>query len=117
MALGTLRISSDKENYVDLTIPYYELVGDLIIMLNRPTTHSYFEFMTVLTPNVWFCILGAFFVTSFLLWVFDKFSPYGKHEKKKFTYIQCMWYCLTSLIPQGDFNFLCLAVNLFRYHN
>lgn len=101
MALGALRISGDKENYVDLTIPYYELVGDLILMFNQPQTNSYFEFMTVLTPTVWFCILGAFFVTSFVLWIFDKYSPYGKHEQKKYTLKQCMWYCLTAFIPQG----------------
>ena len=31
-----------------------------------------FKFLSVLEESVWGCILGAYFVTSVLLWVFDR---------------------------------------------
>ena len=36
-----------------------------------------FKFLSVLEDSVWGCILGAYFVTSVLLWIFDKWSPYS----------------------------------------
>ena len=38
---------------------------------------SLFKFLSVLEDSVWICILAAYFVTSFLLWVFDHWSPYS----------------------------------------
>ena len=49
--------------------------------------------------------------TSFLMWVFDKFSPYSYQnnmekykdddEKRFFNFKECLWFCMTSLTPQG----------------
>ena len=65
----------------------------------------------MLEGPVWACIVGAYFFTSFLLWIFDKFSPYSytnnkekykdDPEKREFTFKECLWFCMTSLTPQG----------------
>jgi ionotropic glutamate receptor len=57
------------------------------------------------------CILGAYLFTSLLLWIFDRFSPYSytnnrekykeDAEKREFTLRECLWFCMTSLTPQG----------------
>lgn len=49
--------------------------------------------------------------SSFLMWVFDKWSPYSyqnnrekykdDEEKREFTLKECLWFCMTSLTPQG----------------
>lgn len=51
------------------------------------------------------------FISSFLMWIFDKFSPYSyqnnveryqnSDEKRYFDLKECLWFCLTSLTPQG----------------
>ena len=36
-----------------------------------------FQFFSVLEEVVWGVILATYFGTSFLLWVFDRFSPFS----------------------------------------
>jgi len=107
---------------------------------------SLFKFLTVLENDVWMCILGSYFLTrwhalsqavlthsslknliissnfSFLLWFFDRWSPYSYQnnkekyedddEKREFTLKECFWFCMTSLTPQVS----CYATrNLIEY--
>ena len=70
-----------------------------------------FKFLTVLEESVWGCIVGAYFVTSVLLWIFDRWSPYSYQnnveiykdddEKRHFNLKESLWFCLTTLTPQG----------------
>ncbi|KFM61479.1 Glutamate receptor 1, partial [Stegodyphus mimosarum] len=74
---------------------------------------SLFKFLTVLEANVWACILAAYFVTSFLMYLFDRLSPYSYYnnkekykdddedEKRDFSLKESLWFCMTSLTPQG----------------
>lgn len=48
---------------------------------------------------------------SFLMWIFDRWSPYSyqnnrekykdDEEKREFNLKECLWFCMTSLTPQG----------------
>ena len=62
--------------------------------------------------QVWLCILGAYVITSLLMWVFDKFSPFSyqnspdhedqqDEERRMFSLKESLWFCMTSLTPQG----------------
>ena len=111
IALGALAVMAERENVVDYTVPYYDLVGLTILMLKSKSKTSLFKFLTVLEDDVWLCILAAYFFTSFLMWIFDKFSPYSYQnnrekykdsvERREFTLKECLWFCMTSLTPQG----------------
>jgi ionotropic glutamate receptor len=80
-------------------------------MRRADVEYSLFKFLKVLEWPVWLCIAGAYLFTSILLWVFDKFSPYSytnnkekyanEAEKREFTLKECLWFCMTSLTPQG----------------
>uniref|UniRef100_A0A914WBL6 Uncharacterized protein n=1 Tax=Plectus sambesii TaxID=2011161 RepID=A0A914WBL6_9BILA len=111
IALAPLSVMAERENDVDFTVPYYDLVGTTILMKKPDMEYSLFKFMKVLEWPVWLCIVGAYFFTSFLLWIFDKFSPYSYSnnkdkykddpEKREFNLKECLWFCMTSLTPQG----------------
>jgi len=77
VGLGSMPVSAERETVVDFTIPYYNLVGITILMKQHTQPDKLFKFLQVLEPNVWLCILAAYFFTSFLMWFFDKFSPYS----------------------------------------
>lgn len=63
IGLTSLSVMAERENVVDFTVPYYDLVGITILMkLPRPPT-SLFKFLTVLENDVWASILGAYFFT------------------------------------------------------
>ncbi|XP_032516645.2 ionotropic receptor 25a [Danaus plexippus] len=111
IGLTSLSVMAERENVVDFTVPYYDLVGITILMKLPRTPTSLFKFLTVLENDVWLSILAAYFFTSFLMWVFDKWSPYSyqnnrekykdDEEKREFTLKECLWFCMTSLTPQG----------------
>ncbi|XP_068084209.1 ionotropic receptor 25a [Anabrus simplex] len=111
IALGALSVMAERENVIDFTVPYYDLVGISILMLKPKAPTSLFKFLTVLENEVWLCILAAYFFTSFLMWVFDRWSPYSyqnnrekykdDEEKREFNLKECLWFCMTSLTPQG----------------
>uniref|UniRef100_A0A2P2I0J5 Ionotropic receptor 25a-like n=1 Tax=Hirondellea gigas TaxID=1518452 RepID=A0A2P2I0J5_9CRUS len=111
IALAPLSVMAERENVVDFTVPYYDLVGITILMKKPKTPTSLFRFLTVLEPEVWGCILVAYGFTSVLLFLFDKFSPYSYQnnrekyvdddEKREFSFKECLWFCMTSLTPQG----------------
>ncbi|XP_056631910.1 ionotropic receptor 25a [Diorhabda sublineata] len=111
VALGAMSVMAERENVMDFTVPYYDLVGITILMKLPETSTSLFKFLTVLENDVWLCILAAYFFTSFLMWVFDRWSPYSyqnnrekykdDEEKREFNLKECLWFCMTSLTPQG----------------
>lgn len=49
------------------------------------------------------------------MWIFDRYSPYSYQnnrekyldddEKREFTLKECLWFCMTSLTPQGGGEF------------
>lgn len=51
---------AERENVVDFTVPYYDLVGITILMKKPKVPTSLFKFLTVLEPEVWVCILFAY---------------------------------------------------------
>ncbi|KAG8282323.1 Ionotropic receptor 25a [Homalodisca vitripennis] len=111
IALGSLAVMAERENVVDFTVPYYDLVGISILMKKPKIPTSLFKFLSVLEKDVWLCILSAYFLTSLLMWVFDRWSPYSyqnnrekykdDEEKREFNLKECLWFCMTSLTPQG----------------
>ena len=106
---------SEREAFVDFTVPYYDLVG-ISILMKKPTVETFlFKFMEVFDVIVWLCIAAAYLTTSFLLWIFDKWSPFSYQnnrdkyqeddEKRHFNLKESLWFCMTSLTPQVSFNF------------
>ncbi|XP_031634040.1 ionotropic receptor 25a-like [Contarinia nasturtii] len=111
IGLGTMQIMAERESVIDFSVPYYDLVGFTVLMAIPKSKNTLFKFLSVLENDVWFCILAAYFFTSFLMYVFDRWSPYSYQnnrekyadddEKREFTMRECLWFCMTSLTPQG----------------
>lgn len=63
IGLGSISVMAERENVIDFTVPYYDLVGITILMKLPETPTSLFKFLTVLENEVWLCILAAYFFT------------------------------------------------------
>lgn len=63
IGLTSLSVMAERENVVDFTVPYYDLVGITIMMKLPRNPTSLFKFLTVLENDVWLSILGAYFFT------------------------------------------------------
>ncbi|GBP52444.1 Ionotropic receptor 25a [Eumeta japonica] len=64
IGLSSLSVMAERENVVDFTVPYYDLVGITILMKLPRSPTSLFKFLTVLENDVWLSILAAYFFTS-----------------------------------------------------
>ena len=114
IAAGAFPVMAERESVIDYTVPFYDLVGVSIMMKKVKEETSLFKFLTVLEDTVWGCILGAYFFTSLLMWVFDRFSPYSfqnnqekykdDDERRYFDLKECLWFCMTSLTPQVSYS-------------
>ena len=61
------------EKVIDYTVPYYDMVGFTFLIRKVKQSTDIWKFINVIEPEVWYCILGAYFLSSLLLWVFDRY--------------------------------------------
>lgn len=64
MAVSDLSVMAERENVVDFTVPYYDLVGIKILMKAPKFEYSLLKFAAVLEPPVWWCFGAAYFLTG-----------------------------------------------------
>lgn len=77
LALAPMAVMAERELVVDYTVPFYDLVGIQILLKKPEVSRDWFKFLTVLDNEVWFSITLAYFVTSFVIFLFDRLSPYS----------------------------------------
>ena len=72
IGIGAIRVNEDWEKVIDYTVPYYDMVGLTILIRKVKQSTDIWKFINVIKPEVWYCILGAYFLSTLLLWVFDR---------------------------------------------
>ena len=65
----------------------------------------------MLEDIVWIYVVVAYFITSLVTWVLDRWSPSSYQnnmekyedddEKRYFGFKECFWFCFTAITPQG----------------
>ncbi|RWS05264.1 glutamate receptor ionotropic: kainate 2-like protein, partial [Dinothrombium tinctorium] len=111
VAIGPVFVMAERESVVDFTVPYYDLVG-ISLLMKKPISDSHlFKFLTVLDNSVWLRIGIFYFLSSTLIWLTNILSPYSainnrerirnECHRREFTWSESLWFCMTSLTPQG----------------
>ncbi|XP_059489229.1 ionotropic receptor 25a-like [Neocloeon triangulifer] len=104
-----LTMTAERDEVIDFITPYIENTG-LTIVIKQPVQEtSLFKFMTVLKTEVWIALVVSIIITSILMYVLEKFSPYSysrsperyPYECRVFDLKECFWFTLTSFTPQG----------------
>ena len=72
IGIGAIRVNVDQEKVIDFTVPYYDMVGFTFLIRKVKQSTDIWKFINVLKPEVWYCILGAYFLSSLLLWLFNR---------------------------------------------
>lgn len=111
VALGPMAVMAERELAIDYSVPFYDLVGIQILLKKPEVPQDWFKFLTVLDGEVWLSITVAYFVTSLVIFLFDRLSPYSYKNRKDlstpeknnldFDLKDSFWFCITSLTPQG----------------
>lgn len=77
IALGAMSVMAERETVVDFTVPYYDLVGIAIMMKIPDVAIDHFRFLSVMEREVWLSILVSYVLTSLVLWLTDRMSPFS----------------------------------------
>ena len=72
IGIGAISVNVDREEVIDFTVPYYDMVGFTFLIRKVKQTTDIWKFINVIKSEVWFSILGAYFLSTFLLWAFDR---------------------------------------------
>ena len=72
IGIGAISVMADLEKVIDYTVPYYDMVGFTVLIRKVKQSSDIWKFINVIKPEVWYCILGAYFLSTLLLWVFDR---------------------------------------------
>ncbi|XP_063217116.1 ionotropic receptor 25a-like [Bacillus rossius redtenbacheri] len=107
--IAPLSVTSEREDVIDFVTPYFEKSGISIVIRKPARKTSLFKFMTVLKLEVWLSILASLAITSLMLWLLDRCSPYSYRNNKArlprpcrdFTLTESLWFAMTSITPQG----------------
>lgn len=83
LALAPMSVMAERELVVDFTVPFYDLVGIQILLKRPEVPRDWFKFLTVLDNEVWLSITIAYFITSLVIYLFDRFSPYSHKNTKR----------------------------------
>lgn len=83
LALAPLAVMAERELVVDFTVPFYDLVGIQILLKKPEVPKEWFKFLTVLDNQVWFFIMLAYLLTSVVMFLFDRLSPYSHKNSSR----------------------------------
>uniref|UniRef100_A0A1I8JNU6 PBPe domain-containing protein n=1 Tax=Macrostomum lignano TaxID=282301 RepID=A0A1I8JNU6_9PLAT len=101
VAIGTLVITYDRERVVDFTTPFMGL--GLSVIMKKPEQQT-----DPLHGRVWTCMLLAWLLTSLLMLVCARLSPYEWYShndcvpvvENQFGALNSMWFTIGSLMQQ-----------------
>ena len=112
LAIGDMSITAKREQFVDFTIPFYDLVGFTILMKKHREESNIFKFLFVMSETAWILGVCCLVAVAVLLTIYDKLSPYSYQnfpskykddytENKVFNIKESLWFCFTSMTAQG----------------
>lgn len=87
----------------------------MFLVIRKPERGSeIFQFMSVLSHEVWLSIVAILLSTGFFLWFLDKFSPYSaRNNKKMYSYptrYRCKQTKFFKFIQTFDTQIICLDI-------
>ena len=111
IGVGAVQVMTEREYVIDFTTAWYERVGFTLAMKKFKEPTYIFQYLTVMNMTVWGTLFTCFFVTAFLIWLYERFSPDSymnnrefyadDNEQRLFTVRECCWFVFCALTPQG----------------
>lgn len=74
-----------------------------ILLQKPPATPTFFQFLGPFTSQLWFTILGVFFVVGGALYLMGRYDTTQRESEQQFDLKESLWYSLNVLL-QGNNN-------------
>ena len=115
-----------REQVIDFTKPFMNLGISILFKRPEKTNPRLFSFLSPLSFEIWFYMLAAYLVVSFILFVVARFTPYEWHNAhpcnadKQFVHNQfsisnSLWFTIGSLMQQGQWCFIIYMLVMYAW--
>ncbi|KAI3383468.1 hypothetical protein SNEBB_007471 [Seison nebaliae] len=75
LAIASLTITSEREQYVDFSKPFMQMGISIMIQKPAKKSPSVFSFMNPFSHDIWMCIIFAYVGVSVVIFLVSRFSP------------------------------------------
>ncbi|KAF2898798.1 hypothetical protein ILUMI_07378 [Ignelater luminosus] len=111
-AIADLTISSEREQFVDFTMPFMNLGISILYRKPEPVPPSLFTFASPFSVEVWILLAVAYFLVSLSFFIMGRLcpsewtNPYPCVEEPQFlinqySFRNSLWFTIGSLMQQG----------------
>ncbi|XP_028404763.1 glutamate receptor ionotropic, NMDA 1-like [Dendronephthya gigantea] len=110
MAVSDLTISEQRSKVVDFTHPYMDASMAIMVKVSRRERNNWTDFMDPFAASLWIAIIVCINTTLLIMWLLERYSPYGQRERGKFLkrseehsfgFVQAIWFTW-SVVFQTD---------------
>lgn len=113
MILTPLAVTSQREKVVDFISPYLGVNG--IQIIRKKKVPSSFFFINVFTVPVWLFSVAVMFITSCLVYLFQRFRDSDDNLYiKKASVGDAVWFVVSSLCFEGKHHYRSFMITIMN---
>ncbi|XP_028404593.1 glutamate receptor ionotropic, NMDA 1-like isoform X1 [Dendronephthya gigantea] len=108
MAVSDLTITEQRSKVVDFTHPYMDAGMAVMVKVSRRERNDWTDFMDPFAASLWIAIIVCINITLLIMWLLERYSPYGQRERAKFlergkehsfNFVEAIWYTWSLVYP------------------
>ena len=111
IAISDLTINEQRSKVVDFTHPYMDVGMGVLVKVARRGKDNWTGFMDPFAPNLWIALIVCINTALLIMWLLERFSPYGQLERGKvlernkeysFDFVQTIWFTWSLVFQTFD---------------
>ncbi|XP_020899711.1 glutamate receptor 2 isoform X2 [Exaiptasia diaphana] len=110
IALGPITITAEREEVIDFSKPFLDFRIAMILTKPEGENVNLFAFLLPFEEQLWLCVCAVVGTVTIIMYVLDRFSPYGYRAEAKdtgegdgneFSMSNSLWFATGSILQQG----------------
>ncbi|XP_071181832.1 glutamate receptor ionotropic, kainate 3-like [Mytilus edulis] len=98
--IGSLDVKSSREEQISFSTTIMDSTVSILLQ-KPPATPTFFQFLGPFTTQLWFTILGVFFVVGGALYLMGRYDTTQRESEQQFDLKESLWYSLNVLLQGG----------------
>ena len=112
IALNPIVVSASRQKIISFTKPFMHFSVGLLVKKKEEKDLDLTQFMLPFTIPAWCLLLSSCVVVTFIVYLLDKYSPYGWRQTQQeqgedgdeFNLFNSFWFCMACMLTQGADN-------------
>ena len=101
MIIGKFIPTSNRDEFIDFSIPHYDDGGITLLMKRPVTVYSLLLFVEVFSNEVWLCIILTLTGTAMLTYAFERIRVHLFKDEIQYSLSDCIWIIIGSFTLSG----------------